>query len=136
MNAAEMYQEIILDHYRNPRNFGIVKNANLSFRDSNPSCGDIIEITLLTDRVGIIKEIKFSGKGCAISQASTSMLTEYLKGKNIKEVKTLKKEEILEMLSIELSPIRLKCALLGLKVIKMAAYNHLGEKLENENDYT
>ena len=133
MNLQEIYQETILDHYRNPRNFGSVKNANVSFKDSNPSCGDSIEITLLV-KEGKIEDVKFSGKGCAISQASASMLTEFLKGKKVVEVKNLKKENILEMLGIPLSGIRLKCALLSLKVIKMASYKYLGEKV-NEDDF-
>ena len=135
MIAEEMYQEIILDHYRRPRNFGTLQKANITFRDSNPACGDVIELQIFTDAHGIIKDIKFSGKGCAISQAAASMLTESVKGKNIKDIKPLTKQDILEMLNIPLSGIRLKCALLSLKVLKMAAYTYLGEKLETTDDY-
>ncbi len=127
MNVEEMYQEQILEHYRHPKNFGSIESPTLTFKDSNPSCGDIIEISMFVNK-GKIEDIKFKGKGCAISQASASMLTSFLKGKPLEEVKKLKKEDILEMLGIELSGIRLKCALLSLKVVKMGVYNYLGEK--------
>ena len=132
MNVEEMYQENILDHYRHPKNFGKVQHATVSFRDSNPSCGDIIEITMHINKEGKIDEVKFSGKGCAISQASASMLTEWLKGKTFEEVKALKKEDVLEMLGIELSGIRLKCALLSLKVAKMGWYQYFGKELKDD----
>ena len=133
MNAEEMYQEVVLDHYRHPKNFGKVDNPDVRSRDSNPSCGDIIEITMRLDKEERMKDVKFSGKGCAISQAAASMLTEFLKGKKVREVKDLKKEDILEMLGIPLSGIRLKCALLSLKVVKMGAYQYLGQKGEDDD---
>src|SRR3989344_6854645 len=126
MNAEDMYQEIILDHYRNPKNFGTFENPTIHFRDTNPTCGDIIEIQVLVDKENKIKSIKFSGKGCAISQAAASMLTEEVKGKSLEDIKNLKKEDILEMLGIPLSGIRLKCALLSLKVLKVGVYSYLG----------
>lgn len=132
MNAAEMYQEIILDHYRNPKNFGAVQGANVRAKDSNPACGDVVEVTMLVDKGWVIKEIMFSGKGCAISQAAASMLTEFLKGKSVEKVKDLKKEDVLGMLGIELSGIRLKCALLSLKVVKMGAYGYLGQRMDED----
>ncbi|MBI5391996.1 SUF system NifU family Fe-S cluster assembly protein [Candidatus Woesearchaeota archaeon] len=126
MTAEEMYQEIILDYYRNPKNFGTMQHPTVAFRDSNPSCGDIIEMQLeIKDES--IRDIKFLGKGCAISIASASLITEELKGKNIQEIKNFNKEKVLKLLAIPISGIRLKCALLALKAVKMAAYNYLGE---------
>ena len=134
MNSDEIYQEIILDNYRNPNNFGKIDSPTIHYKDSNTSCGDTIEISILL-KANKIKDIKFTGKGCAISMASASLLTESLKNKSITEIKKLKKEDILKMLGIPLSGIRLKCALLILKVIKYGTYNYLGAKL-NENDFT
>ncbi|MFA4886917.1 MAG: SUF system NifU family Fe-S cluster assembly protein [Candidatus Nanoarchaeia archaeon] len=128
MNTEQLYQEVILDHYRRPKNFGTVEKANATFKDSNPSCGDIIEMTFLIDKQNIIQDIKFTGKGCAISTASASMLTQHLKGKPLNTLTSLTKQDLLDMLGVELSGIRMKCALLSLKVAKMAAYNYLGEQ--------
>ena len=135
MIAEEMYQEMILDHYRQPKNFGNLKNPSFTFKDSNPVCGDIIQIQVRVDQRNSIKEIKFNGKGCAISQAAASMLTEEVKGKPLEEIKNLKKEDVLKLLGIPLSGIRLKCALLSLKVLKVGAYSYLGQKMEEINDY-
>ena len=113
-----MYQENILDHYKNPRNFGKMENASVHHHEYNPLCGDEIEMFLTIDGNKKIVDVKFSGHGCAISQASASMLTEQVKGKNIDELKTMTKENILEMLGIPLSPVRLKCGLLSLDTLK------------------
>jgi len=113
--------EQILDHYQSPRNFGTIEGADLSHEEGNPSCGDLIRIDIALDGERI-REIKFSGKGCAISQASSSMLTERLQGASLAEIKAMTKDDILEMLGIELSPMRVKCALLPLKVVKVEAY--------------
>ena len=118
----DMYREVILDHYKNPRNFGILEPADISYEDDNPLCGDKIRIDLRLDENNRIKEVAFSGHGCAISQASASMLTEEILGKTLDEVKQFGKEQILELLGIELGPVRLKCALLSLKVLKAGAY--------------
>lgn len=115
----ELYRDFILDHYRNPRNSGTLDSADASFEDNNPLCGDKIRMDLRL-RDGIIDEIKFAGRGCAISQASASLLTEAVKGKSVKDVEKLSKEDVLENLGISISPARLKCALLGLKVLKLA----------------
>ena len=115
----ELYRDFILDHYRNPRNAGTLEGADASFEDNNPLCGDKIRMDLRL-RNGIIEDIRFAGRGCAISQASASLLTEAVKGKSVKEVEKLSKEDILENLGISISPARLKCALLGLKVLKHA----------------
>ncbi|MEK6574823.1 MAG: Fe-S cluster assembly sulfur transfer protein SufU [Chloroflexota bacterium] len=118
----DMYRENILDHYKNPRNFGKLEPADISYEDDNPLCGDRIRIDIRLDENARVKEVAFSGKGCAISQASASMLTEEILGKSLDEVKQIDKEHILEMLGIELGPTRLKCALLALKVLKAGAY--------------
>ncbi len=116
-----LYREIILDHYRNPRNKGILDPADYSYEDTNPLCGDEVRIDLRVtgDRV---EAIRFSGRGCAVSQASASILTEMVEGKALDEVKALTKDDLLEELGIPVSPARLKCALLGLKVLKAGIY--------------
>ncbi|MBS3097096.1 SUF system NifU family Fe-S cluster assembly protein [Candidatus Woesearchaeota archaeon] len=112
-----MYQENILDHYKNPRNSGKIENASVHHHEYNPLCGDEIELFLvIKDKK--IADVKFHGKGCAISQASASLLTEEIKGKNIEYLKKMTKENILELLGISLSPVRLKCALLSLDTLK------------------
>ncbi|MBI2542128.1 SUF system NifU family Fe-S cluster assembly protein [Candidatus Woesearchaeota archaeon] len=113
-----MYQEQILDHFKNPRNFGRIENASVHHHEYNPLCGDQIEMFLVIDKNKNITEVKFSGHGCAISQASASMLTEQIKGKSIEEIEKLTKEKVLELLGIPLSPVRLKCALLSLDTLK------------------
>lgn len=119
-----MYTEIILEHYRNPANFGIIPNADLESYDENPICGDKIkmQIKLSGSR---IKDAKFSGDGCAICIASASMLTSYIIGKNLGDVKKISKEDIFGLLKIDLTPIRIKCALLSLKVLKMSLVTYL-----------
>ena len=120
----DIYREIILDHFKNPRNFGKIKNSTSSFSLYNSACGDKITIELrITNnesRIKIIDDIKFSGEGCAISTASASMLTEKVLGKNIEEIKKLSTEDILKMLGTTLTPTRLKCALLPLEVLQKA----------------
>lgn len=115
-----MYQEQILDHYKNPRNFGKIMNATVHHHEYNPLCGDEVEVYFLIDDDKTIVDVKVYGKGCAISQASASMLTEKVKGKNIEIIKKLTKEDILDMLGIPISPVRLKCALLSLDTFKNA----------------
>jgi len=116
-----LYRDIILDHYRNPRNRGTLDPADYSYEDVNPLCGDEvrIDVRVVDDKVS---EIKFSGRGCAVSQASTSMLTEMVEGMPLDEVKALTKDDLLEELGIPVSPARMKCALLGLKVLKAGIY--------------
>lgn len=118
----DMYREVILDHYKNPRNYGTLDPADISYEDDNPLCGDRIRMDIRLGENETITEVAFSGQGCAISQASASMLTEYLLGKTLEEAKKLSREDILDMLGIELGPVRLKCALLSLKVLKAGAY--------------
>jgi nitrogen fixation NifU-like protein len=119
----DLYKEYILDHYRNPRNFGHLEQADVTAEDLNPLCGDKIRVELKVDD-GKIEDVRFSGKGCAISQASMSMLTESLRGRTLEDVAKMPKEEVLENVGIGISPARMKCAMLGLKVLKTAA---LGE---------
>jgi len=114
-----LYRDFILDHYRNPRNAGTLDQPDASFEDLNPLCGDKIRMDLRI-RDGVVEDVKFKGRGCAISQASTSLLTETIKGKRIAEIDCIGKDEVLENLGIAISPARLKCALLGLKVLKQA----------------
>lgn len=118
----DMYREVILDHYKNPRNHGQLEPADISYEDDNPLCGDRIRIDIRLDENKRVKEVAFSGQGCAISQASASMLTEEILGKSVEELKQIGKEDILELLGIELGPVRLKCALLSLKVLKAGVY--------------
>lgn len=131
MSAEAMYAEIILDYYRHPRNFGTVTQPDASAKDVNISCGDEVEIQMKVED-GKVSDIKFCGKGCAISQAATSMLTEFVHGKAVKDAALVKKEHVLEMLQIPISPMRLKCALLGLKVFKVCSYEYLGQQPEEE----
>jgi len=114
-----LYRDFILDHYRNPRNAGMLEQPDASFEDLNPLCGDKIRMDLRI-RDGVVEDVKFKGRGCAISQASASLLTESIKGKKIDEIDTIGKEDVLENLGISISAARLKCALLGLKVLKQA----------------
>ncbi|RMF91366.1 MAG: SUF system NifU family Fe-S cluster assembly protein [Nitrospinota bacterium] len=117
----DFYRENILDHYKNPRNFGTLEHPDISYQDSNPLCGDEIRIDLKLEG-DKVAAVRFSGHGCAISQASASMLTEMIEGKTLEEIKQIGKEDILENLGIPLGPVRLKCALLALKVLKAGVY--------------
>ena len=119
--SDQMYREYILDHYKNPRNFGRLEDADISHEENNPLCGDVVGMDLKT-RDGVIEDVRFHGRGCAISQASASLLTERLKGMSLEDARKIDKEDVLEELGIEISPARLKCALLSLKVLKVGAY--------------
>lgn len=129
----DFYRELILDHYKNPRHKGKLEPNDFSFEDSNPLCGDQIRIDVRLDADQRVKEVAFTGRGCAISQASASLLTESIVGKPLAEVKQLTREDILELLGIELTPARLKCAMLSLKVLKAGAYGLHGEKYSEED---
>lgn len=117
----DLYREVILDHYQHPHNHGTLTEPDITFEDSNPLCGDKIRVDLKVEN-NIVKQVRFSGKGCAISQASASMLTDELIGKSLDDIKKIDKDFIFEMLGIPLSPSRVKCALLSLKVVKAGAY--------------
>jgi nitrogen fixation NifU-like protein len=129
--SSDIYKDIILDYYRNPRNFGDLPNPDVRAKDSNPLCGDIIEMQLKIND-GKVEDVRFKGKGCAISQASASMLTEVVKGKSLDEVKAMTKTDVLNLLGIDPGPTRIKCALLGLKVMKLGVYAYLGQAITEE----
>lgn len=125
-----IYREIILEHYKNPANRGTLDPADFSYQDVNPLCGDEIRIDVRVQD-DHVAEIKFSGRGCAVSQASASILTEMVEGKSLDEVKAIGREELLEEIGIPVSPARMKCAMLGLKVLKAGVYglDHANESL-------
>jgi nitrogen fixation protein NifU and related proteins len=118
----DLYREVIIEHYKNPSYRGKLDPNDISFADNNPLCGDHIQIDLRVDAEGKVSEARFDGHGCAISQASADLLIESIIGKSLDEVKMLNKDAILDMLGIELGPVRLKCALLSLKVLKAGVY--------------
>ncbi|OGO76307.1 MAG: SUF system NifU family Fe-S cluster assembly protein [Chloroflexi bacterium RIFOXYD12_FULL_57_15] len=122
----DLYREVIIEHYKNPSYKGKLDPHDISFADNNPLCGDHIQIDLRVDADGKVAEARFDGHGCAISQASADLLVESIIGKPLEEVKQLNKDSVLEMLGIDLGPVRLKCALLPLKVLKAGVYG-LGE---------
>jgi nitrogen fixation NifU-like protein len=122
----DLYRELIIDRYKNPQYRGVLEPNDITFEDDNPLCGDHIRIDLRVDSDGRIVEAAFDGHGCAISQASADLLIESILGKTIEEVKKLNKQDVLDMLGIELGPVRLKCALLSLKVLKAGVYG-IGE---------
>jgi nitrogen fixation NifU-like protein len=131
MSSADIYREIILDYYRNPRNYGKIQDPDIAQRDSNPLCGDELEMHL-NIKDNKVADVKFTGKGCAISQASASMLTELILGKDFEYVKKLTKEDILDNLGLhDLGPARIKCALLSLKVLKSGLYSYLIDKIHD-----
>ena len=117
----DLYRENILDHYQHPRNRGTLEHADISYEDANPLCGDRIRMDLRV-KDGRIEQIRFSGVGCSISQAAASMLCEAVEGKTLEEAKQISRDDVLEMLGIELGPVRLKCGLLALKTLKAGAY--------------
>jgi nitrogen fixation protein NifU and related proteins len=118
----DLYREIIIEHYKNPGFRGELNPNDYTFEDENPVCGDHIRVDLRVDDTGKITEALFSGQGCAISQASADLLIESIIGKNIEEVKGLTKQDVLDLLGIDLGVVRLKCALLPLKVLKAGVY--------------
>jgi len=117
----EIYRENILDHYKHPRYRGTLEHPDISYEDANPLCGDRLRIDLKVSD-GRIEEVAFSGVGCSISQAAASMLCERVVGQTVEEVKSLDRDDVLEMLGIELGPVRLKCGLLALKTLKAGLY--------------
>ena len=122
----DLYRELIIERYKNPLYRGELNPHDISFEDDNPLCGDHIRIDLRVDQDDMVREARFEGHGCAISQASADLLVETVIGQSLEQVKKLTKEDLLDMLGIELGPVRLKCALLSLKVLKAGVYG-LGE---------
>jgi nitrogen fixation NifU-like protein len=126
-----MYREVILDHYKNPRGHGVIEDADAEAEGLNPLCGDEVAIFVSFDG-DRIEDVKFRGRGCAISQAATSMLMEMVRGRSAQEVADMSRDELLEEVGIPLTPIRLKCALLGLGVLKVALNRGKGTPLPDE----
>ena len=127
----QLYREVILDHYKNPRGHGVIEGADVEAEGQNPLCGDEVSIFVSFDG-DKIEDVKFRGRGCAISQASTSMLMEMVQGRTATEIAELPKEDLLEEVGIPLTPVRLKCALLGLGVLKVALHRAKGTPLPEE----
>ena len=126
----QMYREVILDHYKNPRGHGVIEGADAEAEGQNPLCGDEVSIYVAFGEDGdTIDEVKFSGRGCAISQAATSMLMDMATGRTATEVATMDKDELLEEIGIPLTPVRLKCAMLGLTTLKVALHKAKGTPL-------
>ena len=125
---SEIFKTLLLEHYKNPRNYGIIKDYTVKYRDSNPLCGDMVEIYLKIEKEKIV-DIKFRGHGCVISQAGASMLTDHLKNKSISYAKKFSKEDMLKLFkNIDFGPTRIKCALLPFKAFKMAVYYYINRK--------
>jgi len=127
----DLYRENILDHYRNPRNAGHIDHPSATAEGVNPLCGDELAIELKVED-GVVTDVRYNGRGCAISQAATSMLTDLVKGRTAAEVATMPKDELLDEIGIPLTPVRLKCALLGLGVLKVALHRAKGTALPEE----
>lgn len=116
----DLYRDEILEHYREPHNFGTLDEPSASYEGHNPLCGDRITMMLIVDDAGAVADVAFSGRGCAISQASASMLTDEIKGRPVSEIEAMTNQDILDLLGIEVSPARLKCALLSLSTLQSA----------------
>ncbi len=125
----DLYRDYILEHYRHPHNFGVLETPTASYEGSNPLCGDRITMFLgISD--GIVRDVAFTGRGCAISQASASLLTDEIKGKTVEEVEAMTPDDLLDLIGIEISPARLKCALLSLDTVAHALADEAAEKAE------
>ena len=128
----QLYRELILDHYKNPRNHGLLEPADAFAEGQNPLCGDEISVSVRLGAGDIIEELGFDGRGCAISQAATSMLSDLIKGRTVEQVAAMPTQELLDELGIPLTPVRLKCAILGLGVLKLALHKAKGTPLPEE----
>jgi nitrogen fixation NifU-like protein len=131
----DLYREIILEHSKHPHNAGTLDAPDISHEEHNPLCGDRVRIDLQVSN-GTITDVRFLGRGCAISQASASLLTDELRGKTLDEARNISKEDLLDLIGIPLdkNPVRIKCALLSLKTMKTGIYNYLGTQLEEDLD--
>lgn len=133
----DLYREVIIEHYKNPAYRGVLEPNDYSFADENPLCGDHIRIDVRIDKNDIVTEAAFSGHGCAISQASADLLLESIIGKPLEDIKKISKEDLLDLLGLDsLGPVRLKCALLSLKVLKAGIYGvgEAGDSLDEEEE--
>jgi len=128
----QLYRELILDHYKNPRNHGLLEPADAHAEGQNPLCGDELAVSVRFGAGDVIEEIGFDGRGCAISQAATSMLSDLVKGRTAEQVAAMPSQELLDELGIPLTPVRLKCAILGLGVLKLALHKAKGTPLPEE----
>jgi SUF system FeS assembly protein, NifU family len=126
----DLYRDYILEHYRHPHNFGVLEAPTASYEGSNPLCGDRITMMLRVED-GVVREVAFTGRGCAISQASASLLTDEIKGKTVEEVEEMTPDDLLDLIGIEISPARLKCALLSLDTVAHALADEAAEKAES-----
>ncbi|MGA2239376.1 MAG: iron-sulfur cluster assembly scaffold protein [Candidatus Bathyarchaeia archaeon] len=131
--TTDIYKETILDHYRHPRNYGDLPNANAHAKDANNLCGDVIEMQGRVN-AGIIEDVRFRGEGCAISMATASMLTEFSKRKRVSEVKKLGKDDLIRLLGADPGPARIECALLALSVLKAAVNAQQNTKFPEEEE--
>jgi nitrogen fixation NifU-like protein len=131
MVMDELYRDQILEHYKRPHNFGRLEDFDLDYEDTNPLCGDEQHVYIKLDEDGRVSDVSFEGQGCAISTAATSLLTDELEGLTREELIRIPKEEVLELLGIQISATRMKCAMLGVKVVKSAA---LGEPADWEDE--
>ena len=128
----QLYRDVILDHYKNPRSHGLLEPADATAEGQNPLCGDEVTVYVRFGDGDTIEEIGFEGRGCAISQAATSMLTELVQGRTAQEVASMPRDELLDEIGIPLTPVRLKCAILGLGVLKLALHKAKGTPLPEE----
>jgi nitrogen fixation protein NifU and related proteins len=129
----DLYRDEILEHYRRPHNFGKLQHPDVSYEGANPLCGDRLTMMLDLDESGTVTDVAFTGRGCAISQASASMLTDTLRGRSTEELGRLAKDDVLELLGIEISPARLKCALLSLDTLQHAIAERSGSAAADAN---